>query len=264
MKNNFKPYPVGKIMNPLQTKYKDISPKYKKVTIKYPSRLEAMALDPAKITENKNMIYKAGQIDFNVKLFKKISIKAIKDKKTIIKNKTSRNTLIKHSVALMKDVLDFDHGIQVEVDDPINLRHCGLGSSSSLISGVAVAINELYGNPIERQTLVKYLVQNHGEEIDGQKDMLMQVQDIGGSANCGTHPGGMIVIAGESVVIQTMDIGKDYEVIIGIPEGFKHPDSKELMEKEQENFENFSNCGNEFSEKIAYRILHEVFPAMKE
>jgi len=72
MKNNFKPYPVGKIMNPLQKKYKDISPKYKKVTIKYPSRLEAMALDPAKITENKNMIYKAGQIDFNVKLFKKI------------------------------------------------------------------------------------------------------------------------------------------------------------------------------------------------
>lgn len=265
VKIDFKPFKVGKVFNilpgtPLNTKIV-----YKEVIIKYPSRLEAMAIDPSKIAKNNNLRYTPGQIDFTVKLFKTVTVKITDNKNDVEVSPTSkRPSLIKHAAGIMRYALGFEEGLYVDVNEEVGLRHCGLGSSSSLIAGIACAINELYGKPITDKQIVKYLAQNHGEEIDNELELINPVQCIGGSAACGTHEGGLVIIAGESVVVKTMPISDIYEVVIGIPEGFTYPDSKYLMDKEIENLSKFFECGQKYGKLIAYKLFHECLPDMEE
>lgn len=263
-KTDFKPFKVGTVFNKLEHSPKNIKRQYSQVVIKYPSRLEAMAIDPSKIAKNNNLKYTPGQIDFTVKLFKTVTVKVIKGESNLEISETSkRPTLIKHAIALMRQAIGFKEVLYVDVKDEINLRHCGLGSSSGLIAAVASAINELFSNPISSLDLVKYLAQNHGEEIDGSVDMINPVQCIGGSAACGNYQGGLVILAGESVVVKTMDISDEYEVVIGIPSGFTYPDSKYLMDEEIKNLDKFLKTGKKYGPTIVYRLFHECFPAME-
>lgn len=261
IKNDFIPFKVGTVFNKLHNPPNLVKRKYSKVILKFPCRLEAMAIDPSKIATNNNLKYTPGQIDFCVKMFKTITVEITTDhKKVVISKKSKRPTLIKHSAEIMRKALKFNEGLLLDIDDQINLRHCGLGSSSGLIAGVACAINELFGKPIKDQDLVPYLAQNHGEEIDGNPDLINPVQCIGGSAACGTHTGGLMIIAGESVVVKTMDVSQDYDVIIGVPKDFEYPDSKYLMDMEIKNLHKFYECGVKYGSTIAYRLFHECFP----
>jgi len=265
VKTDFSPFPVGTIFNPLVVNKKLVMHSLKKVTLDYPSRLEAMAIDPSKIASNNNLHYTPGQIDFTVKLFRRFTVmKTVKKGEINITDRSRRKSLIKHSVCLIKSALSVDDGLWIDIEDTVNLRHCGLGSSSGLIAGVACAVNELYGKPITDRGMVRYLAQNHGEEIDGNKGMINPVQCIGGSASCGTHEGGVIILAGESIVVKTTRVDESYEVVIGVPKDFRHPDSKYLMDKEIENLPKFLACGKKYGPTIAYRLFHECFPALEE
>jgi predicted sugar kinase len=164
----------------------------------------------------------------------------------------------------MQQALGVDDGLFIDVDNRGEVKHCGLGSSGSLISGVAATVNELYGKPLCGQELVKYLAQNHGEEVEGDDKLVQQVQCIGGSAASGLVAGGLFVIAGESQVIKTMKVPKHYKVVIGIPRDFIPQDAELMMEKEEKNLEKFVKTGERYGSQIAYRMLHEVLPAMNE
>lgn len=264
-KTNFKAFKIGKVFNPIKKiNIKNPTPIFKKIIIKYPSRLEAMALDPSKIAINNNLKYSAGQINFKVPLFKIISIEVSNDNKVEISNRSERKSLIRHSVEIMRKAINFEEGFKIDVDDKINMKHCGLGSSSSLIAGIGYAINELYGKPISDNILSQYLPQNHGEEIEENNNMIKPVQCLGGSACSGICKGGMFILAGESKVIKSMHISKDYTVIIGIPKKYKQLDSQYLLDKEIKNFNKFIKTGKKYSPEIAYRLVHECMPAMEE
>jgi len=263
-KTDFNPFEVGTVFNPLSEKPKKTTNSFSKITIKYPSRLEAMAIDPSKIASNNNLKYTPGQIDLCIKIFKTITVeKTQKRNKIEVSLKSNRPSLIYHSAQIIKKALGIRDGLKINVKNDIDLRHCGLGSSSSLIAGVACAINELYGKPISDKALVKYLAQNHGEEIDNKKNYINPVQCIGGSAACGIYEGGLIIIAGESTVVKTMNISNDYKVVFAVPSDFTYPDSEYLMNKEKENLHKFLNCGMRYGPIIAYRLFHECFPDME-
>lgn len=262
--NKFKKFEIGTVFNKLDIQLPNkIQPKYSDVTIKYPSRLEAMAIDPSKISQNENSKYTAGQIVFPIKLFKKVNIKIRFDSEIYISSRTPRPALVKHAVEIMRKALNTEVGFEIDVEDETNLRHCGLGSSSSLISSVAVSINEVFGNPINEKSLIKYLAQNHGEEIDGDNSSIIPIQSIGGSASSGLTEGGIIIIAGENTVILNENIENDYDVVIGIPSDFEYPDSDFLIKKEEENMHKFIECGRNYGQLIAYRIFHECLPELK-
>ncbi len=264
-KTDFIPFKVGTVFNELPNRPLNIVKRFSKIVLRYPSRLEAMAIDPSKIAANNNLKYTPGQIDFTIKIFKTVTINVTENEGEInISNTSKRSTLIKHATALMRNALNVNDGLSIDVVDEINLRHCGLGSSSGLIASIACAINELYGKPISDRKMVKYLAQNHGEEIDDDPEMISPVQCIGGSAACGTHEGGLIIIAGENIVVKTMKIPEDYEVVIGVPLDFTHPDAKYLMDKEVENLHKFLECGKKHGPNIAYTLFHECFPDMEE
>ena len=164
----------------------------------------------------------------------------------------------------MKKALNTNDGYEIEVENENEIKHAGLGSSSGLIASVASAINEIYNNPIPPDTLIQYLAQNHGEEINGEPNLLSPVQCIGGSAVAGLSSGGLVILAGKNRVIAHMDISNEYSVVIGIPSDFKELDAQYLLKEEIKNFDKFIQCGKKFSHIISYKMLHSVLPAMAE
>jgi len=263
-KTDFNTFKVGTIFNPIQ-----ISGKVKavgnEIVLTYPSRLEAMSLDPSQIAQNNNLIYPAGQINFSVDITKKVHVRINKQNSEITVSQTSpRHSLIRHAALIMLEALGVNDGLDINVEDTVNLRHCGLGSSSSLIASVASAINELYGRPLSPLQLIRYCAQNHGEEIDGAENCLMPVQCIGGSGACGHFQGGLVIIAGLANPICLKDLPENLSVVIGVPKDFKHPDSQIMMKAEIDNINGFKRVGKEYSQAIAYRVLHQVIPAAQE
>lgn len=257
----FKP---GKVFNPIELRIKKpIRPLYKEVSISFPSRLNAMAIDPSLIDINKNHVYTAGEILFSVNMTRRVSARIGKRSGLVILGENqNRKVLIEHSYWLMKQAVGFTNGVEVELESSNELYHFGFGSSSGMIASVASAINELYGKPISDRILIKYVSQNHGEEIEN-KNLLYPVQSLGGSAASGMSSGSLIVIAGESEVIASMKVPNSYRVIAGVPKDFRPRDSKTLMDLEVQAMEGFIKTGEKFGRKIAYRVLHELLPAVK-
>jgi predicted sugar kinase len=210
------------------------------------------------------MVFTAGEIIFKTSIFKEVCVQAETGGGDIrISTRSPRHPLIKHAALLMRKALNCDDSWSIDVADPNPISHIGLGSSSGLIASVACAINELYGCPIDKATMVRYLAQNHGEEIDRSSSHLMPVQCLGGSAAGGLYKGGLIILAGASQVIAYMHLSKKYSIVIGVPSDFAPKDSKTLLEEEEKMFEKIINCSKKYSKEVAYRLVHEVLPAVQ-
>ena len=264
-KTDFEPFKIGTVFNTVLGGSYKATLKQDHVRIKYPSRLNLMAIDPSKIASNQNLVYTPGEYILKVKIYREVDVRVNnKSDEILVSHSSKRKPLILHSALLMKQALGFKEGLIIDVNNKAELRHVGLGSSSALIASVACAINELYGKPIEAKNLVQYLAQNHGEEIDDSPDFISPVQCIGGSAAGGQYDGALMILAGRSRVISTMNIPDGYKVVIGIPKGFVELDSKELLKREQAVFHKFISCGIKYGPEIAYKTLHSVLPAMVE
>ncbi|MBO5348704.1 MAG: methyltransferase domain-containing protein [Clostridia bacterium] len=239
--------------------------KYEEIEVNYPCRLDAMAINPAAVTYNDTMVFTPGEVVISVEKYINVKIKVtnFEGGKLLISDRTKRKVLIKHAYLLMCDALNVNPSLEIDVDDKEIPKHCGFGSSSSTISAVAVAINELYENPIVLKDLIKYLASNHGEEVsDSNNDDLKVVQCIGGGATNGQTDEGVIIISGKSCTISKMNY--EGEILIGIPNDFVEQDADLLMTLEEENLWKFKKTGDEYKDKIAYRFLHRVLPDMTE
>ena len=230
--------------------------------IKYPCRLDAMAINPAAVCYNDSMVFTPGEVVISTKKYIIVTIKRVDGENELLISKTTkRKVLVKHAFYLMKTVLNFKESFFIDVNDDGIPKHCGFGSSSSTITAVASSINELYGCPISNDDLIKYLASNHGEEIsDYDENNLKMVQCIGGGATNGLVQSGIIIIAGNATTIAKMNYtGK---IIIGVPKDFELKDAKYLMEKEEKNLYKFKKTGELYSEKIAYELLHKALPGV--
>ena len=239
--------------------------KYEEIEVNYPCRLDAMAINPAAVTYNDTMVFTPGEVVISVEKYinVKIKVKNSDGGNLLISDRTKRKVLIQHAYLLMCNALNVNPSLEIDVDDKDIPKHCGFGSSSSTISAVAVAINELYGNPILLKDLIKYLASNHGEEVsDFNNDDLKVVQCIGGGATNGQTDEGVIIISGKSCTISKMNY--EGEILIGIPNDFVEQDADLLMTLEEENLWKFKKTGDEYKDKIAYRFLHSVLPDMTE
>lgn len=264
LKNDFQPYPIGTVFNPLKYEPNPIISKFKKVQIEFPSRLNAMAIDPSGITTNENMVYTPGEVTLSISLPRYVTVEIGNSlgEPVICSDETPRKSIVKHAALLMREALKFKDSLKISVNSPHEIRHAGLGSSSGTIAAVCSAINELFGSPISDENLIQYVAQNHGEEIDGVEDMLMPVQCIGGSAASGLHSGGVIIITGESTVIASTSCYKP--ILIGIPKDYVPLDSKALMQKEIENLDKFMETGRKHRNTISYLMLHKAIPGLSK
>ena len=254
---------AGYIFNHYSGDIKNLNLKKIQIELKYPCRLDAMAINPAAVCYNDSMVFTPGEVVISLKKFIKVKIKVtdFASGTLEISPSTRRKVLVKHSYLLMCAALNVSPSLYIDVDDSAIPKHCGFGSSSSTIAAVAAAINELYGCPISNEDLIKYLAANHGEEVsDKNENDLKVVQCIGGGATNGLSEEGIIIISGKSTPIAKMKYESD--VLIALPRNFIQKDAKELMELEEKNLWKFKKTGEQYAEKIAYNLLHKALPGM--
>ena len=235
--------------------------KYDKIDLEYPCRMDAMAINPAAVCYNDNLIFTPGEVVVSLNRKIKVSVEIISEIGGLleISDRTQRKVLIKHAYKIMCTTLKVNPSVRIDVDSSEVIKHCGFGSSSSTIAAVASAINELYGCPVPNKELIKFLASNHGEEItDENEEKLKLVQCIGGGATNGLTEEGIIIIAGKATSIAKLKYESD--VLIGIPKDFEIKNADELMKLEEENLWKFKKTGDEYAEKIAYKLLHRALP----
>lgn len=257
-------YQVGHIIHKME-KYSKVgnSPIFKFAQISYPTRLEAMALDPSLVEINAENDYRAGQMILKVAIFRNCTVKVVEGSEIVISKNSSKSVLCLHAALLMKYLLNFHCGLEIEYTEELDRRHSGLGSSSGCIAAVSVAINELFGNPIEKRDLVNFIVKNHGEEMDSMPDQIVPVQCLGGSAISGHYDGGLLISSGDRFVIGSGSVDTNLDVIIMIPNKYNFPDSKKLMDDEEINMGGFLRAGKLYASNVAYRLIHEVLPDLQ-
>ncbi len=261
---NFNSYSVEKILNKFQGKLnKKVKISNKAVEIFYPCRLDAMAINPAAVCYNTSCVFTPGEVVVSINKGIRVGVKVIRINGGVLRinTRTGRKVLAKHAYYLMCNALNVSPSLEVTVDDSEIIKHCGMGSSSSTISAVASAINELYGHPIENGDLIKYLAANHGEEVDDKNENEMKlVQCIGGGATGGLTDAGIMIIAGQATCIAKLKY--EGKVIIGIPNDFESQTAEVLMNLEEKNLWKFKKTGIRYKDIISYNLLHKAIPEM--
>lgn len=207
MVDRFPTFKAGHIFNKYPyTIDENLQVKYDKINLEYPCRMDAMAINPAAVCYNDNLIFTPGEVVVSLNRKIKVSVEIISETGGLleISDRTQRRVLIKHAYKIMSTTLKVNPSVKIDVDSSEVVKHCGFGSSSSTIAAVASAINELYGCPIPNKELIKFLASNHGEEItDENGEDLKLVQCIGGGATNGLTEEGIIIIAGKATSLQS-------------------------------------------------------------
>ncbi|MFM7023155.1 MAG: hypothetical protein ACKOXB_09270 [Flavobacteriales bacterium] len=237
---------------------------HKSMRLKVPTRLNAMGLAPKELVDCyvNNLICKEGEVLFSIDLPTeiKVSYDSTEDQVKL----PVQNSVVQHTIMLLSEILGCDYrNFSVEFKRAASYRHCGLGSTGSLMAATAVSINEMFGSPIQKQYLCKYLSQNYGEEIDADISKLMPVQCIGGSLVNSMYGGAIKIISGESQLIFAGKMPVDYHVYVLMPENYDQ-DSKEALSNESQIFQRFIDMDKKFRKKNSDGLIHTVLPALSE
>ncbi|MEU9074373.1 hypothetical protein AB0D22_06795 [Kitasatospora sp. NPDC048538] len=262
---DFPPFPLGAQRSAL---VHDLTappePVTARVRLAYPSRINAMALDSSKIVPSQGA-YLAGELLFACDLVRDVEIDIAEDGPAVqTAPYCDHPVLARHAALLMRSALGIRERLRVRVTAPDLPAHLGLGSSSGQIAAVATAINELYGRPVAARQLIKFLALNHGEEIDGEDHRLLPVQCLGGSATAGLIPGAVQVIAGGHVPLLQADLPEDVHIVLGMPNDPVIWDARASLAAEAIHFDAFTATGRTYGPEIAYRLLHDAWPALAD
>lgn len=258
-------FKAGKIFNSIKGKINIPVLRHKKIKVIVPARLNTMCFDLKTLTKpKKKFVYNAGELAFsvNVNTYAKIEIIKNKKKSVTLSRNTKRKSIVKHAALMMKKALKIKDSFLIEANNVYDYPHAGLGSSSSLISAVCIAINEAYGKPINPRQLTLFIAQNHGEEIESDDERLIHVQCNGGSPSVALYGGGMQIIVGESNMIFKEKFPEDYTFVFGIPKMYKKCDAQCLMAIEKAQFPKMLKSSKDFSKEIAWKVLHELIPSI--
>ncbi|MEV5936889.1 hypothetical protein ACIQCD_05050 [Streptomyces sp. NPDC093250] len=258
----FEPFVPGTVHHPLATPSGPVPAPADEVRVRYPTRLNAMALQPAAIAADNNLIYDAGEVVLSVARFHHVHVRRLPPGTGLLLDpEVRRPELVEHAARIMCAALGVECDLAIGVESDRLPVHAGFGSSSSLIAAVATAVNHLYGCPVDRGGLLPYLTANHGEEHGSRPGLLTPVQCIGGSAASGLCPGGVQVVAGRSTVVLSVPVPDRLSLVIGVPRSLKERPTDELMAAEAEQFDRFRATGERWAPTIAFRMLHEAMPA---
>jgi len=263
MRSLIQEFSPGTIFNPLHKKSIQIKSTHKKVIVKVPARINAMIFDPSSLANpEKKWVYTAGELLFSTKLYTTATITKTKNESIIISKGTKRKSIVLHTARIIRKTLGTKDGLIIKVNTKNKLVHCGFGSSAAIQIAVAIGINELYGKPLTQKELMRFLAQNYGEEIEQNNNKLIHVQSNGGGLAAALYGGGMIVLSGESVIINREPIPNEYSFVIGIPKSYKPLDAKVMIRKEETVFKNMRINAANHSPEIAWLVLHKLLPAL--
>ena len=128
MKSKFPIIKAGYIFNPLKLNVES-NLKLDSVQISYPCRLDAMAINPAAVVYNSDMVFTPGEVVISLKKFINVKIKVLSPEggNLIISDNTKRKVLVKHAYLLMCSALNVHPSLEIDVNDNNIPKHCGFG-----------------------------------------------------------------------------------------------------------------------------------------
>jgi predicted sugar kinase len=260
--DDFPPFSVGALRSPLRATPIRTHPPATRVTVRYPTRLNAMALDSSKIVPGEGG-YPAGELLFVCALWRTVEVAVEGSGRAVhVEAGSSHPVVAHHSATVTSTALGIDSALRIRVTGPALPAHVGLGSSSATMAAVAVAVARTAGLHVPPRSFTRFLAENHGEEIDNDPARLMPVQCLGGSAAAGLIPAAIQVVAGHSVPLFSANPDERYQVVLACPRDLPRWDAQESLAAEARSFEGFASTGREHSREIAYRLVHDAWPAL--
>ena len=262
---NIRAFAVGHIFHPVQTDLNgNIRPVFRRVSIRHPMRLNAMLLDYSNfIAPSRDQWSRAGSVPFAIEEACEVDVELSGPDHTVVfQGNPGRISVALHAVRIMQKALDVNDGLVVTIRHETDRLHVGLGSSPTLQSAIAYAVNVLYGSRIPSAALVRYLISNYGEEIPGDDNHLIPVQAMGAAAAVGLQGGGMLVLSGYATTIARMEIPKTYKVVIATPRYGYHKDAATELSKDIPTYRILRGVSSSRKHRIAYDVLNRMIPAM--
>ena len=144
-------FDAGQIFNSVTGEINKPELKQRFVKVTVPARLNAMCFDlRALANPKKKFVYNAGELAFavNVNTYAKLTVNTEQIPGVYVSANTKRKAIVRHAALIMKKTLKIKDALYLEAKNVYDYPHAGLGSSSSLISAVCIAINEAYGKPL--------------------------------------------------------------------------------------------------------------------
>ncbi|MDR2855546.1 MAG: GHMP kinase [Methanomicrobiales archaeon] len=167
----------------------------------------------------------------------------------------TRAPLIEHFTRVFMKTVGYTGGFSIQAQDHSYL-HVGLGSTSTIIMALAVALNHAVGDPLSREEL-RYLVgHNYVEETDDAHVAFGFETGVGPAACC---YGGFAVLGDRLTIVFQHEFAKDKNVYVVIP-------PSESSSSGDQEFELLMNKARTLDyqdrEQKAYYIMMDMLPAL--
>jgi beta-ribofuranosylaminobenzene 5'-phosphate synthase len=124
-----------------------------------------------------------------------------------------RPAIIEHFLALFSQVVGYTGGFAVDARDH-EYKHIGLGSTSTILTTIASAVNKVLGDPLTHDQLRILIGHNYVEETDGGLVAYGFETGVGPAVSI---YGGMAVMGDDLALVYRHDFAADKHVYIVIP-----------------------------------------------
>ncbi len=142
IKNNY--YKIGHILNPLDIKIGNITPRGKRCKIVVPARVDTFLCHHNYfVCPSRPQVYPVNSINFSIDKFTEADVSTRNDKNNVIDSADNHRAIIEHIIKIMQKTLNIEMGFNVSAKNLHDVSHGGLGSSAAIMSAVAHAINIL-------------------------------------------------------------------------------------------------------------------------
>jgi beta-RFAP synthase len=130
------------------------------IRVRAPARIHLTVLDMNRFAPNRPG---GGGIGFAIGVYCEAEVRAVPDGLTI---DYTRQAIIRHFVSVFKEVTGYRGGFEITARDH-KYKHVGLGSTSTVLTAVATAMNRAVGSPLGRDEIRLLIGNNYIEETEG-------------------------------------------------------------------------------------------------
>ena len=221
------------------------------VTVKAPARIHLTVLDMNRFSPDRPG---GGGVGFAIKTYCTAEVACMASGLDI---DYSREPILRHFVEVFRDVVGYTGGFRIRAQDHMH-EHVGLGSTSTILTAVANALNTAVGSPLTPDQLRLLLGNNFVEETEAGNIAFGFETGVGPAAS--TY-GGMTVMGDELTLIYQHPFAEGKRVYIVIPPS----DVSSAGEKEFNLLMNKARTLDYRDRTLkSYLIMMDLIPALEQ
>jgi len=186
----------------------DVTEREVEVTI--PARLHTSVLDMNRFNTTRPG---GGGIGFAVGIYFRARVRSTEKPEIVVRGE--RTLIVEHFARVLKEILDFPGGFEIELYDH-GRRHVGMGSSAGSMCAACIGINEVLGRPFNNRELRRVLGFNACEESPLNNNYLIRGFETGIGAMAGIN-GGMVLSTDDLELVYRISL-PDTRALIIIPD----------------------------------------------